>query len=84
MAKWKEPPGWKRIRRHVFAKKGHACYWCGAYATAVDHLQPAALGGSHTMDNLVPACIRCNSSRGATLGNQLRGRAREVAHARPW
>jgi 5-methylcytosine-specific restriction endonuclease McrA len=84
MGKWVEPKGWKRIRRAVFAAKGRTCYWCGRPATCVDHLQAVVLGGTHTLDNLVPSCTRCNASRGATLGNQLRGRVRNWPSARRW
>ena len=29
-----------------------------------DHVEPLVLGGSHSMDNLVIACVSCNSSKG--------------------
>jgi 5-methylcytosine-specific restriction endonuclease McrA len=73
-AGWQWPPGWRVIRRAVFAAKGRVCWWCGALATTVDHYPvPAALGGPHTVANLIPACARCNYSRGASFGNRLRG-----------
>ncbi|MFI8830536.1 HNH endonuclease [Streptomyces afghaniensis] len=31
----------------------------------VDHLVPLARGGAHSLSNLVPACQRCNTSKGA-------------------
>jgi 5-methylcytosine-specific restriction endonuclease McrA len=31
----------------------------------LDHVDPLFLGGPHTADNLVPACLRCNRSKGA-------------------
>jgi 5-methylcytosine-specific restriction endonuclease McrA len=72
MTGWTWPPGWKKIRRAVFATKGHTCWWCGQPATQVDHVIPAALGGTHTLDNLVPACAPCNIRRGASLGGRIR------------
>jgi 5-methylcytosine-specific restriction endonuclease McrA len=69
---WTAPPRWKAIRRAVFATKGRLCWWCGRPATTIDHVLPVVLGGGHTPDNLVPACRRCNYSRGATVGNRLR------------
>jgi 5-methylcytosine-specific restriction endonuclease McrA len=69
---WKAPPGWKSIRRAVFAAKGRVCVWCGQPATTVDHVIPAAAGGQATLDNLVPSCARCNFSRGAAFGNSRR------------
>jgi 5-methylcytosine-specific restriction endonuclease McrA len=71
MPEWKAPPGWKKIRARVFALKGRSCHWCGAYAGTVDHVTPVALGGSHELANLVPACSRCNTLRGASLGGRL-------------
>lgn len=46
------------------------CYWCdGAFTEAdplhIDHLTPLALGGPHTVANLVPAHASCNASKGA-------------------
>jgi len=53
----------------------------------IDHLVPQILGGGHEMSNLVPSCGRCNYSRGATLGNRLRGARRHGVQGtpgRPW
>jgi 5-methylcytosine-specific restriction endonuclease McrA len=69
---WKAPPGWRKLRAKVFATKGRACWWCGRTATTVDHVLPVVLGGGHGLDNLVPACSRCNYGRGASLGNRMR------------
>jgi 5-methylcytosine-specific restriction endonuclease McrA len=72
-AGWKWPPGWRAIRRQVFAAKGRQCWWCGAPATTVDHYPIAASqGGPHELWNLIPSCARDNYSRGAALGNQMR------------
>jgi 5-methylcytosine-specific restriction endonuclease McrA len=80
---WAQPPGWARIRASVFAAKGRRCHWCGAYATTVDHVVPLAIGGSHDLANLVPACQPCNSRRGARFGNRRRsGRPRPRRYTR--
>jgi 5-methylcytosine-specific restriction endonuclease McrA len=44
------------------------CAYCpdGQYEH-MDHVVPLSRGGSHSMDNLVPACGRCNMSKGARL-----------------
>ena len=46
-------------------RKEANCYWCGTRldAITIDHVIPIARGGSHTPDNLVAACLRCNSSK---------------------
>lgn len=41
-----------------------ACYYCGsAEKLAVDHLIPRIKGGRDEADNLIWACLRCNSSK---------------------
>lgn len=49
----------------ILAKFGHACAYCptGTDLT-MDHVVPISKGGSHTASNIVPACRRCNSSKG--------------------
>lgn len=43
-------------------------------ATAdLDHVHPLARGGPHTVANLVPACRRCNRSKGARPSPRSRG-----------
>jgi 5-methylcytosine-specific restriction endonuclease McrA len=46
-------------------KKETTCHWCGTRLNrvTVDHIVPISRGGSHTPDNLVAACLRCNSSK---------------------
>lgn len=42
------------------------CHWCKrAKASEADHLIEVDRGGSNEMENLVPACHKCNSRRGA-------------------
>ena len=72
---WTAPPGWRKLRRAVFARYGRACWRCGRYANTVDHVRPVVLGGTHDIGNLRPACGHCSSSAGASIGNRLRGGA---------
>jgi 5-methylcytosine-specific restriction endonuclease McrA len=50
-------------RRAVFARDGHRCQYCGAAAENIDHVVPRSKGGSHTWDNVVAACRRCNTRK---------------------
>ena len=44
------------------------CMACGApEPSTVEHLIPIARGGAHTIGNLVPLCISCNSSKSDML-----------------
>lgn len=56
----------KARRAAVYARDGERCVYCGSGAPlTLDHARPRALGGSHASSNLVTACRRCNSARGA-------------------
>jgi 5-methylcytosine-specific restriction endonuclease McrA len=50
-------------RRTVFARDGHVCQYCGARAESIDHVVPRSRGGTHSWDNVVAACRRCNSRK---------------------
>lgn len=60
----------RRLRFEILRRDGYACRYCGAKAPGahieVDHVQPSALGGSDTPDNLVAACSACNGGKAAT------------------
>ncbi|MGH2492373.1 MAG: HNH endonuclease [Candidatus Limnocylindria bacterium] len=44
---------------------GNCCAYCGASGVPLerDHVVPLALGGSHDIDNILPACRACNSRK---------------------
>jgi 5-methylcytosine-specific restriction endonuclease McrA len=49
------------------------CRWCGEAATTADHWPIArAQGGPDTLDNLVAACLPCNTARGVKLWQDRR------------
>jgi 5-methylcytosine-specific restriction endonuclease McrA len=50
-------------RRAVFARDHWTCQYCGAPAENLDHVVPKSRGGTHTWDNVVAACRRCNSKK---------------------
>lgn len=64
--------------RAVILEGQPPCYWCGAPATTADHVIAKHHGGDDTLENLVPACLSCNSSRGAKLINLERGRTKRA------
>jgi len=39
------------------------CAYCDAPSTALEHIDPLARGGEHTIDNVAGACLICNSSK---------------------
>jgi 5-methylcytosine-specific restriction endonuclease McrA len=50
-------------RRTVFARDNQHCQYCGAAAESIDHVLPRSKGGTHTWDNVVAACRRCNTHK---------------------
>lgn len=66
----------KSLKEEVFKQKGIYCWiqrpGCTVRATTVDHVIPKALGGEDHIDNLRPACGRCNSVLGGELGAHLK------------
>lgn len=47
---------------HAFSPPSdNSCFYCGEPAATRDHVRPRSHGGSNSLDNLVPACARCNS-----------------------
>jgi len=48
----------------LFAEFGNTCAYCGSsQKLTLDHIYPISRGGDHALSNLVPACVRCNSSK---------------------
>lgn len=57
---------------------GGCCAYCEQPTKSLtqDHIVPLSKGGTHTADNIVPACLSCNSSKGnRSLEEFLRKRA---------
>lgn len=51
-------------RRAVFARDDGACQYCAGPAENLDHVLPRSRGGTHTWENVVAACRRCNTRKG--------------------
>ena len=57
-------------RLAIYLRDGLACVWCGegiedGAKLTLDHILPHSRGGKNGATNLVTACHRCNSARGA-------------------
>jgi 5-methylcytosine-specific restriction endonuclease McrA len=50
-------------RRAVFARDEWTCQYCGTLAENVDHVIPRSRGGTHTWENVVASCRRCNAKK---------------------
>jgi 5-methylcytosine-specific restriction endonuclease McrA len=63
-------------RRGVFLRDGGRCVYCDSPATSLDHVIPRSRGGTHTWENVVSCCRRCNHVKAdrsvAEMGWRLR------------
>ncbi len=65
-SKWIRP----EKRMAIYARDDHRCVYCG-YGLAegvmltLDHITPCELGGDNREQNLVTACLCCNSAKRA-------------------
>jgi len=63
-------------RRKVYERDKYTCRYCGTavtpYTATLDHLVSIAVGGTNGIDNLVTACLSCNTRKGKkNLGDFL-------------
>jgi 5-methylcytosine-specific restriction endonuclease McrA len=63
-SKWLRPS--KRIA--IYARDGFCCLYCGSSVEkgarlTVDHIVPSAEGGTNDAENLITACMSCNSAK---------------------
>lgn len=68
------PTEYQQNRKLILQSKPTCVYCRTAEATTVDHIIEVDRGGTHQLDNLVPACSKCNYKRGAQYGNAKRSR----------
>lgn len=53
---------------NLLEEYNYLCAYCnGKKSLEMDHIVPLSSGGRHDLDNVVPACKSCNSSKGDTL-----------------
>lgn len=55
----------KEVTEHISWCKNQLCFYCGGPGGAHDHVVPHSRGGLTEIENLVPTCTRCNSSKGS-------------------
>ncbi|KAK9079206.1 hypothetical protein SSX86_000876 [Deinandra increscens subsp. villosa] len=52
-------------RKNVFARDNFSCQYCSSTANlTIDHVLPMSRGGEWEWENLVTACLSCNSKKG--------------------
>lgn len=56
------------VRKRIFTRDGYKCRACGTDKfLSIDHIIPVLENGSNDDLNLQCLCIKCNSSKGATI-----------------
>jgi len=58
-------------RRAVFSRDQYRCQYCGSQAENLDHVIPRSRGGTHTWENVVAACRRCNTRKGDHIPREV-------------
>ncbi len=70
----RQTAGMRRLR--IFVRDGYRCQYCGVRKTApeltLDHITPRAQRGQSTPENLVTACVECNTRKGNRTPQQAR------------
>lgn len=59
-------------KREILRRDEYTCQYCGAKPRflTIDHVVPRHMGGNHSWENLVAACMPCNRRKGGkTLEN---------------
>ncbi|XP_028761226.1 uncharacterized protein LOC114719840 isoform X2 [Neltuma alba] len=52
-------------RKNILFRDNYTCQYCSSYENlTIDHVIPTALGGEWKWENLVTACVKCNSKKG--------------------
>ncbi len=59
----------KLWRKAIKQANNYECIYCGKrheeHLLTIDHVHPRCCGGAHISNNCVPACVRCNQSKGS-------------------
>ena len=67
----------------LLVKYGNACVYCGAIgALHADHRVPLSRRGTNSIDNIVPACRRCNLRKHQLTEAEFRARLEREARQR--
>ena len=59
-------------RKNILKRDNHTCQYCsaGSIPMTIDHVKPRQKGGNDSWENLVAACVPCNTRKG---NNSLNG-----------
>jgi 5-methylcytosine-specific restriction endonuclease McrA len=58
-------------RAALMRRDNYLCAYCGTKAETIDHVVPRSRGGTHTWENCVASCMRCNHRKADRLIDEL-------------
>ena len=58
-------------RSALMLRDSHRCAYCSARAETIDHVVPRSRGGSHSWENCVACCAKCNRRKADKTLNEL-------------
>ena len=58
-------------RAALMRRDNYLCAYCGIKAETIDHVVPRSRGGTHTWENCVASCMRCNHRKADRLIDEL-------------
>lgn len=58
-------------RAALMRRDNYRCAYCGSGAETIDHIVPRSRGGTHTWENCVASCGRCNHRKADRLLEEL-------------
>ena len=58
-------------RAALMRRDNYMCAYCGTKAETIDHVVPRSRGGTHTWENCVASCMRCNHRKADHLIDEL-------------
>ena len=72
----------RESRHKIFERDSYKCAYCDKQLTrftaTLDHVTPVSAGGDNSYDNVITACLQCNSQKtGKPLGDFLADRDRQ-------
>lgn len=74
-------------RAGLMYRDRYHCAYCGGRAETIDHVVPRSRGGTHTWQNCVACCAKCNHRKADRLLSELGWRLRvkpRVPHGPNW
>lgn len=78
----------KFSRRNIYVRDNYTCQYCGCTPPrdelTIDHIVPRSRGGKSTWENVVLACVQCNTRKGNRLPHEQKMKLLTVPKKPHW